>query len=101
MAARVEEASNQIGQGVGPDSPRDGGHMVVACKLATDGVDVEDLDEPLTALQYGRLTVYIIMVFNFCTMLWSENLLGLSARDVFFPPVVGANATLKEHCSPM
>ncbi|OSX73925.1 hypothetical protein BU14_0319s0013 [Porphyra umbilicalis] len=24
------------------------------------------LDEPLTALQYERLTVYIIMVFNFC-----------------------------------
>jgi len=72
------------------------------CNLATDGVDVEDLDEWLTALQYERLTVYIIMVLSFCTMLRPENLLGLSARDIFFLPVVGENAAFfQEPGSPM
>jgi len=73
-------------------------NMVVACDLATDGVDIEDLDEPLSALQYQRLTVYVIMVFSFCTMLRPENMLGLTVRDVFFPPIVGENeAFLQEH----
>ncbi|OSX77779.1 hypothetical protein BU14_0134s0001, partial [Porphyra umbilicalis] len=38
------------------------------------------------------------MVFSFRTMLRPENLFGLTARDVFLPPVVGENAAfLQEH----
>jgi len=94
QATRLGEASAQT-----PLVTAD--NMAVACDLATDGVDIDDFDEPLTALQYERLTVYVIMVFSFCTMLRPENLLKLTARDVFFPPDFGENAAfLQEHGCP-
>jgi len=91
QATRLGEASSQT-------PPVKADNMVVACGLATDGIDIEDLGKPLNALQYERLTVYVIMVFSFRTMLRPENLFGLTARDVFLPPVVGENAAfLQEH----
>jgi len=85
-ATRLGEASAQT-------PPVTADNMVAACDLATDGLDVDSLDEPLTFLHYERLKVYHIMVFSFCTMLRPQNLLGLTARDFFFPPVVRENAT--------
>jgi len=89
-----KKQANILGEGSSQTPPVTADNMVVACDLGTDGVDIEDLDEPLTALQYERLTVYVIMVFCFCTTSRPENLLGLTARDVLFRPVVGENAAL-------
>ena len=81
-----KKQATRLGQASSQTPPVTADSMVVACDLATDGVDIEYLDEPLTALQYERLMVYVIMVFSFCTTLRPE------ARDVFFPPVVGDNS---------
>jgi len=89
-----KKQANQLGEASSQTPPVTADNMAVACDLGTDGVDIEDLDEPLTALQDERLTVYLIMVFSFYTMSWPENLLGLTARDVLFPPVVDENAAL-------
>lgn len=70
--------------------------IAVACDFATDGVDIDDLNMPLTDLPYERLTVYAIMFFSFCTMLQPENLLKLTARGVLFPSLVWENAAFLE-----
>ncbi|KAK1866901.1 hypothetical protein I4F81_009413 [Pyropia yezoensis] len=63
--------------------------MTAACDLATVGFDDPDAEDDPTALQYRRLTLYIIMVFSWCTMLRPVNLLGLTCIDVEFAPMVG------------
>jgi len=75
--------------------------IAVACDFATDGVEIDDLNMPLTDLPYERLTVYAIVFFSFCEMLQPENLLTLTARGVLFPAVVWENAAfLEEHGCP-
>jgi len=98
---RLKKQPTRLGEASAQTPPLTVDNMAVACDLATDGADIDSLDEPLTVLQYERLTVYVIMLFSFCTMLWPENLLKLTERDCLIPPVVGENAAyLQEHGCP-
>jgi len=97
----LKKQPTRLGEQSAQTPPLTAENMAVACDLATDGADIDSLDEPLTVLQYERLTVYVIMVFSFCTMSWPENLLKLTARDCLIPRVVGENAAFfQEHGCP-
>lgn len=70
--------------------------MVAACDLTSAGFTAEEDVANPTVEEYRRLTVYVIMVFSWCTMLRPVNLLGLKCLDVKFTPLVGANLTIFE-----
>lgn len=70
--------------------------MVAACDLASAGFDGPADEADPTVLEYRRITLLVIMVFSWCTMLRPVNLLGLKCRDVAFAPMVGINFTFFE-----
>lgn len=70
--------------------------MVTACDLASAGFTAQDVVVEPTVQEYCRLTIYVIMVYSWCTMLRPVNLLGLKCHDVMFAPMVGANLTFFE-----
>ncbi|KAK1857374.1 hypothetical protein I4F81_012933 [Pyropia yezoensis] len=60
--------------------------MVTACDLASAGFTAQDVVVEPTVQEYCRLTIYVIMVYSWCTMLRPVNLLGLKCHDVMFAP---------------